>query len=193
MRGRAPAARLLLLVTGITPAYAGKRQCPRRQAGGHQDHPRVCGEEPPTGDGLNLILGSPPRMRGRVWRSFVLRLTFGITPAYAGKRFLVYNVLYYGWDYPRVCGEESFWNSVQQAQRGSPPRMRGRVFLPAYARYVRGITPAYAGKSTDIAIPWPATEDHPRVCGEETFNRREVWRITGSPPRMRGRVFQMGL
>ena len=50
----------------ITPAYAGK-SCPavygNRLA---QDHPRVCGEKVAIARLLPCLLGSPPRMRGKV-------------------------------------------------------------------------------------------------------------------------------
>ena len=45
MRGKAALSASAAGSEGITPAYAGKRQCSRPPAGGHQDHPRVCGEK----------------------------------------------------------------------------------------------------------------------------------------------------
>ena len=66
MRGKVLAAGLDDLVDGITPAYAGKRSVKDLGAGGLWDHPRVCGEEN-LGEGTGLqLMGSPPRMRGRV-------------------------------------------------------------------------------------------------------------------------------
>ena len=63
-----------VLALGITPAHAGKRQhqglCP--QAG--RDHPRMCGEKAQRARGLNLILGSPPHVRGK---AFVILLSIG--------------------------------------------------------------------------------------------------------------------
>ena len=52
-------------LVGITPAYAGKSPWVRYQAGRYQDHPRVCGEKRTAVFGLPLMLGSPPRMRGK--------------------------------------------------------------------------------------------------------------------------------
>ena len=72
-------------VIGITPAYAGKRHLVPLVRVFPGDHPRVCGEKARRGDGLNLILGSPPRMRGKVQNFKVTGREFGVTPAYAGK------------------------------------------------------------------------------------------------------------
>ena len=52
----------------------------------------------------------------------------------------------------------------------------------------RGITPAYAGKSTRWAASRQPSGDHPRVCGEKRENGRFLGIPEGSPPRMRGKV-----
>ena len=50
------------------------------------DHPRACGEKM-TADGMNYAkLGSPPRVRGKVFFSKFASMNSGITPARAGKR-----------------------------------------------------------------------------------------------------------
>ena len=91
---------------GITPAYAGKRIYICRNPDCGRDHPRVCGEEFRVRQLYCLHVGSPPRMRGRVWAAAAACAVAGITPAYAGKRCcqrLLCPVLR---DHPRVCGEE---------------------------------------------------------------------------------------
>ena len=66
MRGKAPAARLLLLAAGITPAYAGKSADEDFHQDGAKDHPRVCGEKKKMNMRKDKRMGSPPRMRGKV-------------------------------------------------------------------------------------------------------------------------------
>ena len=69
----------------ITPAYAGKSPqqiCSRRR---NRDHPRVCGEKRSRFKMKQDIKGSPPRMRGKVLKIYIVDGTLGITPAYAGK------------------------------------------------------------------------------------------------------------
>ena len=91
---------------GITPAYAGKslRRAPQRPL--YRDHPRVCGEKFAISSVPAVMLGSPPRMRGKAHTGGMWVHASRIPPAYAGKRS--------GWqavqprprDHPRVCGEK---------------------------------------------------------------------------------------
>ena len=70
---------------GITPACAGKRKVFLLSGIEVGDHPRVCGEKHTGANGLNTKVGSPPRMRGKVYGATGEVLMRGITPAYAGK------------------------------------------------------------------------------------------------------------
>ena len=51
--------------TGITPACAGKRQHTYGPCGCQGDHPRVCGEKTLYSGIRLVVLGSPPRVRGK--------------------------------------------------------------------------------------------------------------------------------
>ena len=70
---------------GITPAYAGKRYCLALVLFFARDHPRVCGEKLIRPLCLLRLLGSPPRMRGKVSPASLSLFPAWITPAYAGK------------------------------------------------------------------------------------------------------------
>ena len=50
----------------ITPAYAGKRVEKAAVKRGIEDHPRLCGEKCYVGLTFEIIIGSPPPMRGKV-------------------------------------------------------------------------------------------------------------------------------
>ena len=50
-----------------------------------------------------------------------------------------------------------------------------------------GITLAYAGKSRVAALRLTLHRDHPRVCGEKLDRMLHHRRMTGSPPRVRGK------
>ena len=65
-------------------------------------------------------------MRGKVVPSTPKRKTMRITPAYAGKRTLLFTLNLDKWDHPRLCGEKSLAFSIVSTSRR--------------------ITPAYAGK-----------------------------------------------
>ena len=70
---------------------------------------------------------------------------------------------------------------------GSPPRMRGKVAAAVPALFLRGITPACAGKSEKQVPFLPPYQDHPRVCGEKARTLIVQDEPQGSPPRMRGK------
>ena len=167
VRGKDTRSKSAYNSAGITPAYAGKSRCILQQLRVVKDHPRVCGEEVAIARLLPCLLGSPPRMRGRVCERLAPLGQWG--------------------DHPRVCGEESRWSWVPVVCGGSPPRMRGRALLHCTVQTWRGITPAYAGKRRTDNMSWEKSRDHPRVCGEEAERSSKWTRQNGSPPRMRGR------
>ena len=106
MRGKEEWFREMPIYSRITPAYAGKSfwflyHCPSSG-----DHPRVCGEKSAGETDCCSHWGSPPRMRGKAGWSLLASVRFRITPAYAGKSFVVIV----------LC----------LIILGSPPRMRGK-------------------------------------------------------------------
>ena len=52
------------------------------------------------------------------------------------------------------------------------------------------ITPACAGKSGRTYINCNSYEDHPRMCGEKADFPVACPRCRGSPPHVRGKVYQ---
>ncbi len=174
----------------ITPAYAGKRRISLYRALSPRDHPRVCGEKPLRYPKGMEPEGSPPRMRGKGLEDFQRHLFTGITPAYAGKSPASDTQGFGHGDHPRVCGEKRGLRGSGLLQAGSPPRMRGKAHCRWPFGFPPGITPAYAGKRL-AACPEPkAARDHPRVCGEKGLVGTGSGNITGSPPRMRGKVLE---
>ena len=91
---------------GITPAYAGKRRYPRRLWRNFWDHPRLCGEKKAKIMKARLMIGSPPPMRGKAMFDASIVIGQGITPAYAGKRFVDLCSCFIFLDHPRLCGEK---------------------------------------------------------------------------------------
>ena len=170
MRGKEGGERMRKNETGITPAYAGKSPAASPAAAGYQDHPRVCGEKAPRHLALCCILGSPPRMRGKVIVPPSRLWCKGITPAYAGKSYIPNTRVTTTWDHPRVCGEKSQSTSASPRALGSPPRMRGKEEEGELSARKDRITPAYAGKSQTESCGNTGKKDHPRVCGEKPLN-----------------------
>ena len=176
-------------VVGITPAYAGKRLSRPAGFAETRDHPRVCGEKSGTWAFIRSTTGSPPRMRGKVKGCGFLALAVRITPAYAGKRGSGSLPRSCRRDHPRVCGEKVLLYSGLLYPLGSPPRVRGKGFGSFQAAGPLRITPACAGKSFGCPQPAFYTGDHPRVCGEKRFSAVFHLATSGSPPRVRGKVY----
>ena len=146
MRGKGIADDEARAAVGITPACAGKSLLNTDNTTAARDHPRACGEKPPSCPEMSTNEGSPPRMRGKVGLLHGHIIAIGITPAHAGKRRSIGRLSQPTRDHPRVCGEKC--SSVRSAshRRGSPPRVRGKVCDLTIIRVHHGITPAYAGK-----------------------------------------------
>ena len=131
-------------------------------------------------------------MRGKVWFAVCHFVCLGITPAYAGKSSALGNAVLGSKDHPRVCGEKLLISAYFRFKRGSPPRMRGKEQRCIRNELHKGITPAYAGKSSGCCYNCSVRRDHPRVCGEKSASSNLPKLILGSPPRMRGKALPVG-
>ena len=148
----------------------------------------MCGEKPFVTGRSTVLMGSPPRMRGKGCCHHPVIFVDRITPAYAGKRASASPAPSVPWDHPRVYGEKlaRLYSSVPVP--GSPPRVRGKVLCGVDGLHCVGITPACAGKSNERWQFRTSRRDHPRVCGEKLPGCAVTLAGTGSPPRMRGKA-----
>ena len=115
-------------------------------------------------------------------------VTFGITPAYAGKSTLTASIWLLASDHPRLCGEKRTAKRFAGSGGGSPPPMRGKAAIVLADRRKKRITPAYAGKRQQWSRRCKNGEDHPRLCGEKFASSVLLLVVIGSPPPMRGKV-----
>ena len=127
-------------------------------------------------------------MRGKDFCHFIFGRFHGITPAYAGKRPILYASAKSVRDHPRLCGEKIVVGRKNGKTLGSPPPMRGKVGMAVFATLTAGITPAYAGKSSHSGISACDKQDHPRLCGEKNYYLKLISNGVGSPPPMRGKA-----
>ena len=151
----------------ITPAWAGKRHTLKTSSRDDWDHPRVGGEKFTRVEDSSSCAGSPPRGRGKAQAFRVRPVGRGITPAWAGKRRSGFVLAPAPTDYPRVGGEKPEWTSLEEIERGSPPRGRGKAKDRLFRSVLCGITPAWAGKSRSGPLLRRLSGDHPRVGGEK--------------------------
>ncbi len=85
-RGKGCFVALGLAADGITPAWAGKSRWLLGLPSAFEDHPRVGGEKQVLLLTGFLLLGSPPRGRGKDIGGHPFAMVRRITPAWAGKR-----------------------------------------------------------------------------------------------------------
>ena len=130
----------------------------------------MCGEKMMKAGSNCAMLGSPPRMRGKVHCSSARTAAAGITPAYAGKSSEHTQRSGTSGDHPRVCGEKRLMVVMEYAAVGSPPRMRGKARPHPMGTLARRITPAYAGKrlkrSRSTVSPVAIVPLFPSVCNK---------------------------
>ena len=172
---------------GITPAWAGKRTLPDLREAANGDHPRVGGEKLTIKEKYLWQRGSPPRGRGKDLTDTRHLRGLRITPAWAGKRWLLLSQHPGCLDHPRVGGEKERGHAGRVLRLGSPPRGRGKVKSVAAQVGGIGITPAWAGKRHErqnLCCYW---QDHPRVGGEKLSSKPSCCSHSGSPPRGRGK------
>ena len=106
-------------------------------------------------------------MRGKANTQCKTEAKYRITPAYAGKRVYFLQGSSGSGDHPRLCGEKDVYGSSEVLDMGSPPPMRGKGLKFTPCKRCKRITPAYAGKSTQILWNCFFDQDHPRLCGEK--------------------------
>ena len=85
-------------------------------------------------------------MRGKLLPNNAIKRQAGITPADAGKTFILSFLPLISKDHPRGCGENPETVRNLAIKQGSPPRMRGKP-------------------TQRLRVPIKL-EDHPRGCGE---------------------------
>ena len=117
-----------------------------------------------------VVVGSPPRMRGKGHLTLAVSHMHRINPAYAGKRPCPVRHDTRTKDHPRVCGEKYCRRPAQPDSQGSPPRMRGKDRQGLRVQRFAGITPAYAGKrlkrSRSTVSPVAIVPLFPSVCNK---------------------------
>ena len=113
--------------SGITPAYAGKREILGLRTVDFEDHPRLRGEKLHRVQAASEPGGSPPLTRGKGVGDGNGGVHARITPAYAGKSWGSTVRSATAPDHPRLRGEKKDGWHEREGFLGSPPLTRGKV------------------------------------------------------------------
>ena len=171
---------------GIIPACAGST--PRWWIGSvpSRDHPRMCGEHFQVLTTAGVAVGSSPHVRGARKPCRPSHHSSRIIPACAGSTSPPEWQRSKGRDHPRMCGEHHRRPRSKKPTGGSSPHVRGAPARHVCRRWSPGIIPACAGSTSGKRRIDAVHGDHPRMCGEHSFQRLNPWLDSGSSPHVRG-------
>ena len=148
----------------------------------------MCGEKFSVTFPSGSVVGSSPRVRGKVSHKPRKRPLKRIIPACAGKSLKSIDKTLKDEDHPRVCGEKHLIRADRPRSKGSSPRVRGKERHPLKRLPHPRIIPACAGKRSSAAPISISRWDHPRVCGEKGASGDDFVEEGGSSPRVRGKA-----
>ena len=193
-QGSSPRGRGKLIVVamgiglgGLIPAWAGKTRVRCPLVAGRAAHPRVGGENLEQSTGAIEAVGSSPRGRGKpAWGLRSLR-AWRLIPAWAGKTTGTARAAVHRQAHPRVGGENSSLVATPTSAAGSSPRGRGKQNASPTGRVLKGLIPAWAGKTLVRRLGGHQAKAHPRVGGENAVEVDPAVVRVGSSPRGRGK------
>ena len=159
----------------------------RSPAARFRAHPCVGGENVRGSWRVRRWVGSSPRGRGKPPSPSWAQSAHRLIPAWAGKTEMGGIEPPARRAHPRVGGENLKTPWFQCSRWGSSPRGRGKRDPSAEGRIIRGLIPAWAGKTRAKAPCASAVWAHPRVGGENRGATANTISDQGSSPRGRGK------
>ena len=148
-RGRGKLLHLIcqFQVRRLIPAWAGKTRAFGRFFRRRRAHPRVGGENAAAQVRADGHGGSSPRGRGKLLPMLECATVGRLIPAWAGKTPPPATPSDASPAHPRVGGENASVAKGLQTLSGSSPRGRGKPRRDRNSRRLRGLIPAWAGKT----------------------------------------------
>ena len=171
----------------LIPARAGKTSHALAARGSRSAHPRACGENALAARTAVATSGSSPRVRGKHSGRPRRHPQRRLIPARAGKTGVPPIRPETNRAHPRACGENHQESARMRVERGSSPRVRGKLRYRADVEDRRGLIPARAGKTHIPEMYVYSVAAHPRACGENDNVVPVVISRLGSSPRVRGK------
>ena len=172
----------------IIPARAGQTRARPVCTRSRTDHPRACGANTVSAFDYPREDGSSPRVRGKLARSAQVGHGVRIIPARAGQTVRPVCAMPSSPDHPRACGANGHARDHPQRDLGSSPRVRGKRTHATHQRVPARIIPARAGQTARLRPKRSARPDHPRACGANSGVFTLSADISGSSPRVRGKL-----
>ena len=177
---------------GYIPARAGEAPPDVQGPNSVSVHPRACGGSLRRGLAAVRKLGTSPRVRGKLRRGRLVRVTHRYIPARAGEATRRRRARPNARVHPRACGGSRLARESQRVPVGTSPRVRGKRPSCARAGTRGGYIPARAGEAVDVGVGRQTMRVHPRACGGSRAAAKSNPNQTGTSPRVRGKRRRRG-
>ena len=151
-RGRLLRFRIIVAQYRNTPARAGKTYILTTIFALTQKHPRSRGEDCTQRGRTRAYIETPPLARGRPYIYALLGVTYGNTPARAGKTSSSIAIGTNARKHPRSRGEDRWCTHQYQCHNETPPLARGRLRNNLFNFFFHRNTPARAGKTSKDCV-----------------------------------------
>ena len=188
VRGKRAVSRGRAWHRGLIPARAGKTAALGSVCGFAWAHPRACGENFVIRATFPGPWGSSPRVRGKPRSIPPRERGLRLIPARAGKTSRAARPGTGSPAHPRACGENRLIHWPTRTRVGSSPRVRGKRHGDEPRQRCQGLIPARAGKTFRGEKEAGGGAAHPRACGENAPGRGAHASVSGSSPRVRGKL-----
>ena len=150
-------------------------------------HPRSRGENDSLPGCTTGWEGSSPLTRGKQYLRPHRGSRNGLIPAHAGKTLCKISRAACTGAHPRSRGENVHTLVAIAHIPGSSPLTRGKLRGTRPRNSDRGLIPAHAGKTEDLAGHVAPAWAHPRSRGENHISSTSIMRAKGSSPLTRGK------
>ena len=121
-----------------------------------------------------------------IWEQ--MKKKHGNTPTHVGKTLAQEDGFPWLWKHPHACGENILLGGEFPEYSETPPRMWGKLFLPAGKAMKNRNTPTHVGKTFFSHEPASLCRKHPHACGENSSSLRTQIFHRETPPRMWGKL-----
>ncbi len=137
-----------------------------------------------------LLTGSPPRVWGKRLLSLQNLTQARFTPTRVGKTLPGAREFAGETVHPHACGENRLPDVVPGVVVGSPPRVWGKRRCPNRFAGRARFTPTRVGKTRCGYDSRYRPAVHPHACGENGSVAQRPFHLSGSPPRVWGKLSQ---
>ena len=166
MWGKHSNARQELESERFTPTLVGKTISSHLRLISTMVHPHACGENYNILGWRSIIIGSPPRLWGKLANTMLDGNLDRFTPTLVGKTLTQISSIMSQTVHPHACGENTVILVTKDGRRGSPPRLWGKRGSDHWKVLDIRFTPTLVGKTPKQLTARDELSVHPHACGE---------------------------